>query len=265
MSAFAAAAVVVLAVGCAHGESAPAKPEAAAAASTAAPAVTSGGGCQDHVDAALRSHRPKQAPPAEDVEVPGGPVYGDPEAASRFWQPQSQQDCGLMATRLVVGEVTGDPPSEADMIALATKTPSRCSPGEMIYNEVYEDGSDTPGDGTCTNDLPILLQHFGIQSQYSSDEAAASGGPKTGMTALKEYLAGGRQVIACVASATIWDGKTDPDGCSHLVTVAAIDTDTEVAYLGDSGGDDTQGEQVPLDTFETAWAAGGHEMVVTAP
>jgi hypothetical protein len=46
------------------------------------------------------------------------------------------------------------------------------------------------------------------------------------------------------------------------VTVAAIDTGQDVVYLGDSGGDDTQGETVGIDTFEKAWATGGHEILL---
>jgi hypothetical protein len=50
-----------------------------------------------------------------------------------------------------------------------------------------------------------------------------------------------------------------------MVTVAAIDADNDIVYLGDSGGDDTRGEQVSIDVFEQAWQTGDHELVVTNP
>jgi hypothetical protein len=189
-----------------------------------------------------------------------GAVYGDPDAASRYWEQQSQSDCGLMATRLAVAELTDNPPTEAEMIALAKKTPSECSPGEPVYDDSFDPSDGGTGHGTCTTDLALLLKHFGIDSQYTSDTAGT--GIPTGMKALQGYLDDGKQAIVCVNSQTIWDGAPKGDSCGHLVTVAAIDTGADLVYLGDSGGDDTKGETVSIDTFETAWAPGGHEILL---
>jgi hypothetical protein len=55
-------------------------------------------------------------------------VYGDPAAAAKYWQEQSLEDnCGLMAVADVVGEITGNSPTERQMIKLAQHTPSGTS------------------------------------------------------------------------------------------------------------------------------------------
>ena len=198
-------------------------------------------------------------PRAKNGSDSGGEVFGDPEAASRYWAQQSQSDCGLMATRLAIAELTGQAPTEAEMIDLAKKTPSQCSPGEPLYDDSLDPSDGGTGHGTCTTDLAMLLGHYGIASQYTSDSDASI---PTGLTALEGYLGDGKQAIVCVSSAVIWDTDGDRSRCGHLVTVAAIDTGEDVVYLGDSGGDDTQGETVSIETFEKAWATGGHEILL---
>ncbi|WP_163751533.1 cysteine peptidase family C39 domain-containing protein [Mycolicibacterium helvum] len=199
------------------------------------------------------------APKAKNGSGSAGEVFGDPEAASRYWQQQSQSDCGLMATRLAIAELTGQTPTEGQMIDLAKKTPSECSPGEPVYDDSFDPSDGGTGHGTCTTDLALLLSHYGVASEYTSD---SGGGIPTGLKALQSYLGEGKQAIVCVSSATIWDTDGDRSRCGHLVTVAAIDTGEGVVYLGDSGGDDTRGETVSIDTFEKAWATGGHEILL---
>ncbi|CAN3127549.1 Peptidase C39-like domain-containing protein [Mycobacterium sp. smrl_JER01] len=201
-------------------------------------------------------------PEEAGTEIVGG-VFGDPEAATRFWEQQSEGDCGLMATRMVVGEITGDPPTEREIIDLAADTPSQCSPGEPVYDESIDPADGGVGHGTCSTDLLLLLKHFGIDADYTNDDEAAAGGLDTGIDALADYLGNGQQAMVCVNSRIIWDTDGDRTNCGHMITVAAIDFDNDIVYLGDSGGDDTRGEQVSIDTFESAWATGEHELIVT--
>nr|WP_090339086.1 hypothetical protein [Mycolicibacterium malmesburyense]CRL67211.1 Papain-like cysteine protease AvrRpt2 [Mycolicibacterium malmesburyense] len=210
------------------------------------------------------NEKPKDDKQDDPTTVVGG-VYGDPAAAVEYWEEQTEGDCGLMATRLVIGEITGSPPTEREMIDLAAKTPSECNPGQPVYDESFDPSDGGIGHGTCTTDLLILLKHFGIRADYTNDDEASDGGLATGMDALADYLGDGRQAIVCVNSPTIWDTDGDKTGCGHLVTVAAIDYDNDAVFLGDSGGDDTKGEHVTTDVFESAWAAGDHELVITAP
>ncbi len=37
----------------------------------------------------------------------GGPSYGDPAAAAKWWRLQTYDDCALMASADVVGQMTG--------------------------------------------------------------------------------------------------------------------------------------------------------------
>jgi hypothetical protein len=206
----------------------------------------------------------EDAPEETGTEIVGA-VYGDPAAATRYWEQQSEGDCGLMATRMVVGEITGAPPTEREIIALAADTPSQCSPGEPVYDESIDPTDGGVGHGTCSTDLLLLLEHYGVDADYTNDAEAADGGLDTGVDALADYLGSGRQAMVCVNSRIIWDTEGDRTNCGHMITVAAIDFDNDVVYLGDSGGDDTRGEQVTIDVFESAWATGDHELLVTAP
>ncbi|OBH00041.1 hypothetical protein A5698_09620 [Mycobacterium sp. E136] len=214
--------------------------------------------------AEVAENKPKDEQQDSQPQFTGG-VYGDPAAAIDHWEEQTESDCGLMATRMVIGEINGSAPTEREIIDLAAKTPSDCDPGQPVYDESVDPSDGGVGHGTCTTDLLLLLKHYGIEADYTNDETASKGGLATGMDALAGYLGDDRQAIVCVNSNTIWETDGDKTGCGHLVTVAAIDYDNDAVYLGDSGGDDTKGEHVTTDVFESAWAAGDHELVVTAP
>lgn len=257
------AVLALLWAGCSKKAAEPtAEPTAAPASSVAA---ESHSGCSTRATrpVQVRVKQQEQAPEPEAKPEPPDGVYGDPEAASRYWVQQSQGDCGLMATRMVIGEVNGNPPSEREMIDLAAATPSECSPGEPVYDESFDPSDGGIGHGTCTTDLLLLLDHFGIEADYTNDSVASEGGLDTGMDALLDYLNDDRQAIVCVNSKIIWDTEGDRTGCGHLITVAAVDVPNDIVYLGDSGGDDTRGEQVSTEVFEQAWSAGDHELLVT--
>jgi hypothetical protein len=259
---------MLLVVGCSGAKHTADAPKASTSApSSAQPAPAPGKpvsnwGCGgvDHAPPDVLPTPAHVAPKAKNGSGSTGEVFGDPEAASRYWAQQSQSDCGLMATRLAIAELTGEAPTESQMIDLAKKTPSECSPGEPVYDDSFDPSDGGTGHGTCTTDLALLLKHYGVDSQYTSDSAGT--GVSTGLKALEGYLRDGKQAIVCINSATVWETDGDRSGCGHLVTVAAIDTGEDLVYLGDSGGDDTRGETVSIDTFESAWATGGHEILL---
>jgi len=267
----AAAAAALLVAGC--GSDAPSTETTGSAAA----AVHSNWGCEGSARPHPRVDRAKteesapadqSAPDDQDDQDDANEytgVYGDPDAATRNWVEQSEGDCGLMATRIVVGEMTGQPPTEREIIDLAANTPSECSPGEPVYDESIDPSDGGVGHGTCTRDLLLLLDHFGIDAEYTNDDVAADGGPATGLESLMDYLGNDQQAMVCVNSRVIWNTEGDRTNCGHMVTVAAIDVDNDIVYLGDSGGDDTRGEQVSMDVFEEAWQTGDHELVVTSP
>lgn len=177
---------------------------------------------------------------------------GDPDTSATWWDQQSADDCVMMSVADVVGELTGNKPSEEEILALAKSTPSG-SDGAPIY---------TPGQGANDKDEPILFAHYGIHAVFTDDASAADTGVPTGLSALAQNLADGHGVTVAVNSQTIWDGEGDRSGGDHVVVVTGVDQDADIVHLNDSGSDEGADEQVRIDTFERAWATTGHAMVV---
>ncbi|WP_293323114.1 hypothetical protein [Mycobacterium sp.] len=187
------------------------------------------------------------APAAAD---PSG-MYGDPAKAAQYWAAQSfNNNCVLMSVAGVVGQITGQMPSEQQIIELAQSTPSVAASGTTVY-------TDTEGEGVDTRDIAVLLTHYGIQATTSED---AKG--EAALTALENALGSHHAVMIPVSSATIWEGHHAQTG-DHEVVVIGVDAGNGVAHLNDSGTDDGRDEQVPVATFMSAWGGGDFEMTVT--
>ncbi len=107
-----------------------------------------------------------QAPAGLPIEQVPGPVYGNPGDASAYWVEQSFSDCGLMAVATVVGMVTGNTPSEQDMIKLAGNTPSQERSGPIYLPP--RPGDDTTDNATASEDQLRLLKHFGIAATVTT-------------------------------------------------------------------------------------------------
>lgn len=237
-------------------------PRIRAAAALLLCAAVSGCGTADVDSSTLQTEAVSaQAPAGLPTQRLTGPVYGNPDDASRYWVEQSYSDCGLMAVATVVGMVTGDAPTEQDMIELAGNIPSQERPGPIYLPP--QPGDDTTDNATAPEDQLRLLKHFGIGATVTNDDIAAAGGIPTGLDALQQYLGTDRKAIVAVNAETIWDQDGDHTEEDHAVVVAAIDSDQQVAYLSDSGTETGAGEQVPLDTFEAGWRASGHALLVT--
>lgn len=188
-------------------------------------------------------------------------VYGDPVDAAGYWVQQNLDDCSLMATADVVGQLTGYQPSELEIVHLAGSTPSAHHDGPVYLPPSDPDDLDS-GRGTDSRDLPLLLAHYGIRSIYTDDDVAEQVGVPTGLPALAAALAAGHKVIAGVNAETIWDVDGDRSVGNHDLVVTAIDTDAGVVHLNDSGTEDGADEQVSIATFERAWQTSDHDMVV---
>jgi len=189
-------------------------------------------------------------------------LYGEPDSAAQYWVHQSLDDCSLMATADVIGQLTDHQPDEAEIVGLASSTPSRHHDG-VIYTPPSDPDDPDSGNGTNSRDIPILLAHYGIQSVYTDDDVAAGIGVPTGMAALEREIGAGHKVIAGVNAETIWNEDGDRTIGDHDLVVTAVDTDAGIVHLNDSGTDDGADEQVPLDIFEAAWQTSGHDMVIT--
>lgn len=184
--------------------------------------------------------------PAAAQADPGGAdarMYGDPAAAAPFWRLQhSLNDCAEVAVADVVGELTGNEPTEDEVRALAENTPSPNRPGP-----IYQDG------GTDFRDVAILLGHYNIPTVAGQVVAGT----------LASELGAGHKVIAAVNGPILWRQGGDRTGANHVVVVTGIDTGAGVVHLNDSIADFGRDEVVPFGVFEASWAAGGHLAVVT--
>lgn len=161
-----------------------------------------------------------------------GPVYGDPADAARFWSEQSHGDCVLMATTVVIGLMTGDLPTEDEIVSLAENTPSVRHDGPM-YTPGPPDDPDADS-GTAVGGIQPLLKHYGIEASYTSDDAATDVGLATGTEALEQYLGNGHKVMVSVNGEALWGEDGDHTESDHTVVVGAVDTDQNVVYLSPS-------------------------------
>jgi hypothetical protein len=203
---------------------------------------------------------------ADDTTTSG--MYGDPAAAAAYWRPQTYDDCALMAAADVIGEVTGNPVSEQEIITTAQQLPSQTHPGS-IYMVPKDKDDPNSGQGTSPNDLPLLLAHYGVGATLTNQSDASGTGVATGMAALKHYLAGGRKVIVEVNAELIWgqpvetkDRNGEP-ASDHAVVATGVDATTGTVHLNDSGVSDGADKTVSIDVFTKAWASSDDEMVVT--
>lgn len=198
----------------------------------------------------------------------GGIVYGDPAAAAKWWRLQTYDDCAIMASADIVGQMTGNEPSEHAIIEVAQSTPSTRHPGS-IYIQPADPHNPDSGNGTNRLDIPTLLAHYGVGSKTTDDDEAARNGIATGMDALKHYLGSGHAVIVSVNAEMIWgepvESKDDEGNpvSDHAVVVTGVDTRKGVVHLNDSGNKNGRDEQIPLELFAKAWATSHHFLLYT--
>ncbi len=192
--------------------------------------------------------------------VAGAGVYGDPAAVAKYWRQQSLEDnCGLMSVADVVGELTGNEPTEQQMITLAQNTPSGTNPGP-VYAPSADPSHANGNGGVEMADLVVLLDHYGVKSAMYWTEHPET----TGLPALQQYLRDGCKAIAWVNSAIVWNTSDQRTKADHYLVVTGIDTNKKIIHLNDPGADHAD-EQVSFTTFTNAWRTGEESIVVTTP
>jgi hypothetical protein len=176
---------------------------------------------------------------------PGGQMYGNPQAAARYWRYQIGDDCGLMAVADVVGQVTGREPMQIGIELRGVFTKSEAHRGG-----VYK------FDGTSPEDMVMLLGKYGVQSQLTTGNS---------MQTVEQDLASGHKVIAAVNAETIWNypaSQGQRTQADHAVVVTGVDTRAGVVHLNDSGTPNGRDEQIPMATFTQAWSTGNNLLIV---
>jgi hypothetical protein len=206
------------------------------------------------------------APHPPNPPTSAGTLYGDPTAAAQFWRYQEyDDDCVPMSVADVVGQVTGDQPSEQAVVEVAHATPSTIHAG-AVYTKP---GKGDHGDGASFGDEPALLAHYNIHAVSIDKESAAKTHTATGMEALEQNLAKGHQVIVAVNAELIWrrpvkdKTKSGEPKANHAVVVTGVDTARGIVHLNDSGITKGRDEIVPIDIFTSSWDSGDDQMTVT--
>jgi hypothetical protein len=205
---------------------------------------------------------------AAPAEAAAGTMYGDPAVAAKYWRYQKYDDCVLMSTADVIGQVTGKEPSERTIIKEAQATPSVMHPGS-IYTTPANTKNPNSGMGTSFADVPTLLAQYKIGAVITNKAHAAEDGIRGGMEGIEQQLGAGHKVIVSVNGELIWhrpvetkDENGNPRG-DHAVVVTGVDTANNVVHLNDSGTPDGRDEQIPMALFLQAWDASKQLMVVT--
>jgi len=196
------------------------------------------------------------AAPVIEVITPTG-VYGNPEAAAEYWQRQHlSDDCVLMTVADVVGQITGDLPSEREILEVAAETPSSSHSGPVYLPDDNRWGTDYA-------DAEVLLAEYGITATMTSTAIERQSGVETGTDALIDHLAEGERVIVGLNGPTVWGTPGDGSKPAHAVVVTGVDTVHDIVHLNDPYPADGRDLEVPLATFEKAWRTGPFIMIVT--
>jgi Peptidase_C39 like family len=206
---------------------------------------------------------------AGPADAAAGTMYGDPAAAAKWWRYQKYDDCVLMASADVVGQMTGKEPAEEAIIKKAKDTPSVVHPG-TIYVKPVNTKDPNSGQGTSFADVPQLLKQYKVESTLTNRAHAAEDGVREGIEGIEQQLGAGHKVIVSVNAELIWgqpieakDEKGNPRG-DHAVVVTGVDTSNGVVHLNDSGTRKGRDEQIPMALFMKAWDASRNLMIFTA-
>ena len=196
---------------------------------------------------------------AGPTHATSGSMYGDPVAVAKYWRYQQYwDDCVLMSSADVIGEVTGQEPSEEAIIDTAQSTPSAFPPGP-IYTKPANPNDPNSGEGTWFRDIPTLLARYNIGAvvRHGSIEE------------VEQQLGAGHRVFASVNGELIWHQRVeekDKNGHpthDHAVVVTGVDTGSNVVHLNDSGSSSGRDAQIPMALFIRAWNASDKLMAVT--
>lgn len=196
---------------------------------------------------------------AGPTHATSGAMYGDPVAVAKYWRYQQYwDDCVLMSSADVIGEVTGQQPSEEAIIDMAQSTPSAFPPGP-IYTRPANPNDPNSGEGSWFRDIPTLLARYNIGAVVGHGS----------IEEVEQQLGAGHRVFASVNGELIWHQRVDEKDKNghpahdHAVVVTGVDTGSNVVHLNDSGSSSGRDTQLPMALFIRAWNASDKLMVVT--
>jgi hypothetical protein len=187
-------------------------------------------------------------------------LYGDPTTNQQYWRAQSSQNCVLMSTAMVIGQLTGTTPTEEEAVAEAVATDSVANPGQKMYQGLQSQ------DGVDVKDAVKLMDMHGIDATLTS-YAKTEG--NLALRAVAFALDEKKAVSVGLHGGTIWAAVENtplPVGVSaadHQVVITGIDFDQRFVYLNDSGfAEQGKNLKVPLDAFMKAWQTDDYETII---
>jgi hypothetical protein len=183
-------------------------------------------------------------------------IYGNLDNA-KYWATQKAENCVLMATASVIGQLKGTMPTEQQIADQATSTQSVVNPDRKMYL-----GLDTD-DRVAMGDAEELLRLNGIDATTKDDYKKTQGAKA--LHELEAALGSGKAVMVGVKADAIWNylHATPPPGAvaeaaDHEISVIAINATTRTVYINDSGLE-KGGVAVPLKVFMRAWQSDSYE------
>jgi Peptidase_C39 like family len=205
---------------------------------------------------------------AGTAEAASGTTFGDATAAAQWWRHQKFDDCVIMSSADIIGQMTGKEPSEEAIVKKAQSTPSAIHPGS-IYIKPANTKDPNSGQGTMFADVPTLMAQYKVEAAISDKDHAAKTGVPAGIEGVEQLLGGGHAVMVSVNAEMIWgepiETKDDSGNpvSDHAVVVTGVDTANNVVHLNDSGTKGGKDEQIPMALFMKAWDTSNELVVVT--
>ncbi|UUO02819.1 hypothetical protein M4D79_05920 [Mycolicibacterium novocastrense] len=188
-------------------------------------------------------------------------LYGDPDDSAQYWRVQTAENCVLQSAAMIVGQLTGTTPEEADIAQKAMDADSVANPGEKMY-----EGLHTQDRVDIRDAIALLDSAYGITATLTKYDKTEG---NLALRALAFALEDSSKAVSVgVQGGTIWSAvEGDPlpgiSSADHQVVVTGIDFDERVVYLNDSGFPE-QGKKlkVPLDAFMRAWQSDNYETMI---
>lgn len=187
----------------------------------------------------------------------------------------------LVADAGIIGQLTGDLPTEQYMITLAKKnTTSVSNPPRKMYLGTQ---AETKFAGLTIVDGVALLKQFGIDGTYTTYKTVPRGGGQTrqeaaqvkaadgnrALTALSAALAAGKAAMVDVDADSIVKAAngqvsdTIATETNHMVVVTGVDIKAGLVYLND--GNLSKGSVgIPMKAFMDSWGGADNFGLVTA-
>ncbi len=226
---------------------------------------------------ALGAAKPDTVEKTITIAVTGTGQYGTPDTNAKWYQDQQvDNSCVLVADAGIIGQLTGDLPTEQYMITLAKNTTSVSNPPRKMYLGTQ---AETKFAGLTIVDGVALLKQFGIDGTYTTYKTAPRGGQtrqKTAqvkaadgnraLTALSAALAAGKAAMVDVDADSIVKAAngqvsdTIATETNHMVVVTGVDIKAGLVYLND--GNLSKGSVgIPMKAFMDSWGADNFGLV----